>query len=75
MPSRDALHLYRPAIGPAARRLGVLPLEQASLPLGYPGAVKGLLHTTDDDILLLIETRHCRQQGLTNPTLWGELLA
>ena len=20
-------------------------------------------------------TRHCRQQGLTNPTLWGELLA
>ena len=59
MPRRYALHLYRPAIGPATRRLGVLPLAQASLPLRHPGAGGGRLHTTDDDIVLLVR----------NPTL------
>ena len=33
-----SLHLYRPAVGPASRRLGVLPLAQASLRLRRPGA-------------------------------------
>ena len=54
MPGRDALRLYRPAIGPAARRFIVLPLAQASIPLRHPGV--GPLHTTDDDIVLLVRT-------------------
>ena len=32
----------------------MLPLAQASLPLKHAGAGKGRLHTTDDDILLLV---------------------
>ena len=53
MPRHDALHLYRPVIGPAARLLSVLPLAQAPIPLRHPGAGEGRLHTTDDDLVLL----------------------
>ena len=35
----------------------------------------GRLHTTDDDIVLLVRNPTIYQQGLTNPTLCGELLA
>ena len=39
-------------------------------------AGKGRLHTTDDDISSYSSvTRHSHQQALTNPTVWGELLA
>ena len=53
MPRHDALHLYQPVIGPAARLFGVLPLAQAFFPLRHPGAGEGRLHPTDDDIVLL----------------------
>ena len=60
MPRHDALRFYRPVIGPAARRFGVLPLAQASsLSDLNELAGKGRLHTTDDDIVLLVR----------NPTL------
>ena len=59
MPRHDALHFYRPVIGSYTRRLGVLPLAQASFTLRHPGAGEGRLHTTDDDIVLLVR----------NPTL------
>ena len=38
VPRHDTLHLYRPAVGPATRRLGMLPLAQAPLSLRHPGA-------------------------------------
>ena len=64
MPRHDTLHLYQPAVGPAARRFGMLPLVQASLPLRHQQDIqdlagKGRLHTTDYDIVLLVR----------NPTL------
>ena len=40
-PRHDTLHLYRPAVGPVTRRLGMLPLAQSSRPLGNPGAGEG----------------------------------
>ena len=55
MPRQDALRLHRPAIGPVARRFGVLPLVQASTYLRHQELTgKGRLHTTDDDIVLLV---------------------
>ena len=38
VPRHDTLHLYRPAVGPATRLLGMLSLAQASLPLRHPRA-------------------------------------
>ena len=37
VPRHETLHLNRPAIGPATRLLGMLPLAQASPPLRHPG--------------------------------------
>ena len=78
MPRRDALHLYRPAAGPAAPRFGVLTLSHKRLSLSdiQELASKSRLHTTDDDISSYSSVTQRRlRQGLTNPTLWGELLA
>ena len=60
MPRHDTLHLYRPAAGPATRLLGMLPSpKRPSLSDIKELAGKGRLHTTDDDIVLLVQ----------NPTL------
>ena len=53
-------------IGPASRRLGLLLLAQASLPLRHPRDGEGRLHTTDKDIVLLV-------RNLTRPpTRYGK---
>ena len=60
MPRHDALRIYRPAIGPAARLLACyLSHKRPSFSDLKELAGKGRLHTTDDDIVLLVR----------NPTL------
>ena len=60
MPRHDALHLYRPAVGPAPRRLACyLSHTRPSLSDIQELAGKGRLPTTDDDIVPLVR----------NPTL------
>ena len=55
MPCRNALHHYRPTVGPATRLFVVLPLTPASLPFGIQElAGKRRLRTTDADIVLLV---------------------
>ena len=55
MPCHDTLHLYRPAVGPATQRFGVLPLAKGpSFSDIQELAGKGRLHTIDDEIVLLI---------------------
>ena len=60
MPRYDALRFYRPVIGPAARLLACyLSHKRPCLSSLKELAGKGRLHTTDDDIVLLVR----------NPTL------
>ena len=55
MPCRNALHHYRPAVGPAARLLSCYPSHhRPSLSDIQELAGKGRLHITDDDIALLV---------------------
>ena len=55
MPRRNALHHHRPAVGPASRLLSCYPShKRPSLSDILELAGKGRLHTTDDDIVLLV---------------------
>ena len=55
MPRHDALRFYRPGIGPAARRLACyLSHKRPSISEFKKLAGKGRLHTTDDNIVLLV---------------------
>ena len=55
MPRHDALHLYQPAIGPAARFFACYPPhKRPSLSDIQELADKGRLYTTDDDVILLV---------------------
>ena len=59
MPRHDAFILPRPPIGPSARRIGMLPLCYPSYNRPFLSDIKelagkGRLHTTDDDIVLLV---------------------
>ena len=55
MPCRNALHYYQPAVGPATRLLSRYPShKRPSLSDIQELAGKGRLHSTDDDIILLV---------------------
>ena len=70
------ISIGRPSVLPPDFLACYLSHKRPSLPDLKELAGKGRLHTIDDDIVLDSSvTRHCHRQALTNPTLWGELLA
>ena len=73
MPRHDTLHFYRMAVGRATRFPGMLPLEQASLLSDIQElAGGGRLHTTDDDIVLLVRNRTLPPTSSDKPNYVGQ---